>query len=283
MPLTDERKIVKIIPNDVLEKSTNENREFHNALHEKYTLDVNATLDELELPERSLRENGALAQYRYFAMPVFAAIIGKDKMYGNTMLSPVQLRTVLAHISIDGKPYPVPPEAIGDNDSNLAHFVQSDLSLKLWDNLHGKGPMVCAVTSDKEHKPVVYDINALQRQLSGIKESEGLDDYTTRKALRPPAKPAWYKYLFSFAYSGWKKEISDYNEKLKTYERQIDIAHKAERVWEWNDNHTEEAKRLADKLNTHKEHTSFTEIGGKGVQQTTQKEEQHELKPRELN
>lgn len=282
MPLIDEINVVKIIPHDALEKSTNEHREFHEALHQKYTLDPNAEINELELPDRSLRENGALAQYRYFAMPVFAAIIGKDKMYGNVLLSTPQIRTILDNITIDGKPYPIPSAEVSDDDKDLAHFIQSDLSLKIWDNLHGKGPMVCAVTSDKEHKPVIYNINALQRQLSGIKESEGLDDYTTRRALRPPTKPAWYKYLFFFASASWKKEISDYNEKLKTYERQIDIAHKAERVCEWNDNHTVEAKKLADKFNPHKEHTSFTEIGGNAPQHTTQKEEQRELKPREL-
>ena len=282
MPLTDELNAVKIIPNDALEKSTNEHREFHEALHQKYTLDPNADLEEFELPKNDLRENGALSQYRHFALPVFAAIIGKDKMYGNNLLSTPQIRTVLDNIAIDGKPYPIPSSKVSDSDKDLARFIQNDLSLKLWDNLHGKGPMVCAVTSDKEHKPIVYNINALQRQLSGIKESEGLDDYTTRKALRPPKKPAWYKYLFSFASAGWKKEISDYNEKLKTYERQIDIAHKAERVWEWNDKHTEEVKKLADKFNPHKEHTSFTDLGGNTPQHTTQREDQREVKPREL-
>lgn len=282
MPSTIECTTVKIIPHEVLEKNTNEHREFHQQLHDKYTLSLDADLERFELPKNDLRENGALAQYRYFAQPVFAAIIGHNKMYGNNLLSTPQIRAILDNIVIDGKPYPIPASNISDSDKELARFVQNDLSLKLWDNLHGKGPMVCAVTSDKEHKPIVYDINALQRHLSGIKESEGLDDYTTRRALRPPTKPAWYKRLFSFASSDWRKEISDYKEKLKTYEKQIDIAHKAERIWEWNDKHTEEVKRAAENANVQKEHTTFTDLGGNTPQHTTHKEEQREVKPREL-
>lgn len=242
--------VVKLINSDALEKSIRNHPLLHMALHAKCSGEtISAKSDSrakkaMKLSEKldlnDIKNYALLKQYVHFCSPIFNKAYNFDA--SALLTNPHRVSEIVKNIRIDGQPYPVSPEDIA-KDSELSKRVIGDISMKIWDNAHGKGPIMSAVTA-KNHEPIEFDFRSVNKLLVQYYEDEHINEYNIK--LQPPKKLPWYKRLFKGIVPSFAEEVKQYNEKLNDYLWKKDLEHALQNLESYQNQMNEQSQAFSE-------------------------------------
>jgi|GEM_PF-4619939 len=242
--------VVKLINSDVLEKNIRNNPILHMALRAKCSGEPISTKSDsrakeaMKLSEKldlnDMKHSALLKQYVHFCSPIFNKAYNFD---ASALLSnPHRVSEIVKNIRIDGQPYPVSPEDIA-KDSELSKRVIGDISMKIWDNAHGKGAIISAVTA-KNHEPIEFDFRNVNKLLVQYYDDEHINEYNIK--LQPPKKLPWYKRLFKGIVPSFAEEVKQYNEKLNDYLWKKDLEHALQNLESYQNQMNEQSQAFSE-------------------------------------